>query len=272
MDRRKFSFNTANLTGSFTNKLAALEEAGFGSMTLWPADLFVHFEDPEATIASVRSSRVAVSAYQCVRDLEGSPPEIKQRKSELARQFIDQMKLVGCDTLVLCSNVNNDVEQNWAQAVADVREIGELAKASDVRIAFEPICYGRWINNYITGWELVRDVDHSHVGLVLDAAHIFLPLTPLAPIEKIPKDKIFLVELNDFPETTFDNRELLRNYRLFPGEGVRELREFVDRVQATGYDGVISLEVFNARYRAADPAFVAKRGMQSLEKLFGKNL
>lgn len=272
MDCNKFSFNTANLTGSFANKLKALEETGFGSMTLWPADLFVHFEDPETTIASIRSSSVAVSAYQCVRDLEGSPPGVKKRNIELARQLIDQMKLVGCDTLVLCSNVSNDVEQDWAQAVADVREIGELAKARNVRIAFEPICYGRWINNYITGWELVRDVGHSHVGLVLDAAHIFLPETPLAPIEKIPKDKIFLVELNDFPGTAFDNRELLRNYRLFPGEGVRPLREFVDRVLATGYDGIISLEVFNARYRAADPLFVAQRGMRSIEKLFGGNI
>ena len=268
MNNSRFSFNTANLTGSFASKLSALEATGFGSMTLWPADLFEHFEDPETTIVSIKSGHVAVSAYQCVRDLEGSPPEVKQRKIELARQFIDQMKLVGCDTLVLCSNVSDDVDQNWAQAVADVSALGELAKSRDVRIAFEPICYGRWINNYITGWELVRDVGHSHVGLVLDAAHIFLPETPLAPVEKIPKEKIFLVELSDFPGTTFDKRELLRNYRLFPGEGIRPLREFVDRVLDTGYDGIISLEVFNARYRAADPLFVAERGMQALAKLF----
>ena len=272
MDRSKFSFNTANLSGPLAEKLAALEEAGFASTTLWPADLFVHFEDPEATIALIRSSSVSVSAYQCVRDLEGSPPEVKARKIELARQFMDQMKLVGCSTLVLCSNVNADVEQNWARAVQDVRDIGELGKARNIRVAFEPICYGGWINDYIKGWELVRDVDHSHVGLVLDAAHIFLPETPLQPIDKIPKDKIFLVELNDFPGTTFDKRELLRNYRLFPGEGVRPVREFVDRVLGTGYDGLVSLEVFNARYRAADPRFVALRGMQSLEKLFGSNI
>jgi 4-hydroxyphenylpyruvate dioxygenase len=272
MDRSKFSFNSANLTGPFADKLAAMEEAGFASTTLWPADLFVHFEDPEATIALIKSSTVSISAYQCVRDLEGSAPQVKARKFELARQFMDQMKLIGCDTLVLCSNVNSDVDQNWQQAVKDVRELGEIGKARGIKIAFEPICYGPWINNYITGWELVRDVDHSHVGLVLDAAHIFLPETPLEPIEKIPREKIFMVELNDFPGTTFDKRELLRNYRLFPGEGVRPVREFMDRVRATGYDGLVSLEVFNARYRAADPRFVAKRGFQSLEKLFGSNV
>ena len=271
MNPRHFSFNSANMTGPIAARLAAIEEAGYASATLWPADLFVHFEDPEATIARINASPVAVSAYQCVRDLEGSPEAVKRRKMELARQFIAQMKLVGCDLLVLCSNVSDEVERDWARAVADLQAIGELARASGVRIAFEPICYGHWINTYVKGWELVRDADHSHVGLVLDAAHVFLPETPLEPIERIAGDKIFLVELSDFPATALDRRELLRNYRLFPGEGTRPVRAFIDRIEATGYSGPISLEVFNASYRAADPLLVAQRGMRALEALFGRN-
>ena len=271
MDPRHFSFNSANMTGSIADRLAAMAEAGFASATLWPADLFVHFEDPEATIARINAGPVAVSAYQCVRDLEGSAEAVKRRKMELARQFIAQMKLIGCDLLVLCSNVNDDVDRDWARAVADLQAIGELARSSGVRIAFEPICYGSWINTYIKGWELVRDAGHLHVGLVLDAAHVFLPETPLPPIEQIPGDKIFLVELSDFPGTGLDKRELLRNYRLFPGEGKCPVREFMDRVEATGYSGPLSLEVFNASYRAAAPLAVARRGMRALEALFGRN-
>lgn len=272
MDPQRFSINSANMTGSIADRMAAMAEAGFGSATLWPADLFVHFEDPEATIALIQASPVVVSAYQCVRDLEGSPPTVKARKMELARQFLDQMQLIGCDTLVLCSNVNDGLDRDWARAVADIQAIGDLAQSRGARIAFEPICYGGWINNCVTGWELVRDAAHPNVGMVLDAAHIFLPETPLDKIGTIPGDRIFLVELSDFPATQFDNRELLRNYRLFPGEGTRPLRDFVERVLATGYAGPISLEVFNARYRAATPAFVAQRGMRALETLFGSNL
>jgi 4-hydroxyphenylpyruvate dioxygenase len=271
MDPRRFSFNSANMTGSLADRLTAMEEAGYASATLWPADLFVHFEDPEAAIARINGSPVAVTAYQCVRDLEGAPAAVKCRKMELARQFIAQMKLIGCELLVLCSNVNDDIDRDWARAVGDLQAIGELGRASGVRIAFEPICYGSWINTYVKGWELVRDADHSHVGLVLDAAHVFLPETPLEPIERIAGGKIFLVELSDFPDTGLDKRELLRNYRLFPGEGRRPVRAFMDRVEATGYAGPISLEVFNASYRACDPRAVASRGMQALEGLFGRN-
>ena len=271
MNARRFSFNAANMTGSIAERFAAMEEAGYGSATLWPADLFAHFEDPEATIALIRASPVAVSAYQCVRNLEGSPAAVKSRKMELARQFIAQMTLIGCEMLVLCSNVGEDIDRDWARAVADLQAIGELGRAGGVRIAFEPICYGHWINSYVKGSELVRDADHSHVGLVLDAAHVFLPDSPLEAIEKIGGDKIFLVELCDFAASRLDKRELLLNYRMFPGEGVRPLRAFMDRVEATGYAGPISLEVFNAHYRACEPRFVAQRGMQALEALFGRN-
>ena len=63
---------------------------------------------------------------------------------------------------------------------------------------------------------------------------------------------------------------MLRNYRLFPGEGVRPVRAFVERVLGTGYQGVFSAEVFNARYRAADPRWVAKRGFEAMQKLFAQ--
>ena len=43
-------------------------------------------------------------------------------------------------------------------------------------------------------------------------------------------------------------------------------------VMSTGYQGPYSAEVFNARYRAADPYWVAKRGFESLERLFSKEL
>jgi 4-hydroxyphenylpyruvate dioxygenase len=69
-----------------------------------------------------------------------------------------------------------------------------------MRIAFEPMSQGQWINTWQLGWQMVRDVDHPHVGLILDASHIFLAETSLEGIENIPGDRIFLCEVSDFPD------------------------------------------------------------------------
>jgi 3-dehydroshikimate dehydratase len=265
-----WSFNTGNLTGPIVEKITAIRSAGFAAATLWHSDLFPPFDDPDGAVTPFRQSRLALSAYQMVRDLEGAAPAVRAHKLEIARQLIDQLLLLGGDTLVLASNGSAELDRDWDAAVAALRAIGDIGKSRGVRIAFEPLCYTPWINDYRLGWKLVRDADHSHVGLVLDPAHIFLVGSPLDDIATIPGAKIFLVELNDLPDTGLNIREMLRNYRMFPGEGRRPLGEFLRLVLATGYRGHFALEVFNATYRAMDPLLVARRGHASLEKLFEK--
>jgi len=272
LDRTRLSFNTGNMTGSIAEKLAAIDEAGFGGTSMWPADFFVHFEDLDANLEHVRTSPLACTCYMMVRDLEGSPPAVKSRKLELARQMMDQMALIGATTLVQCSNIGNAVDRTWSRAVEDLRNLGELAKSKGMRIAFEPMSQGQWINTWQLGWEMVKDVEHPNVGLVLDASHIFLTGADLNGIDQIPGEKIFLCEVSDFPDANLERREMLRNYRLFPLEGTRPIRPLVERVMATGYQGPFSAEVFSARYRAADPRFVARRGFAAMQKLFAKEL
>ena len=271
-DRSRLSFNTGNMTGSIADKLAAIHEAGFGGTTMWPADFFAHFEDLDANLEFARSSPLDCTCYMMVRDLEGSPPAVKARKLELARQMMDQMALIGATTLVQCSNIGTEVDRNWSLAVNDLRKLGDLAKSKGMRIAFEPMSQGQWINTWQQGWQMVKDVDHPQVGLVLDASHIFLAGADLDGIDKIPSARIFLCEVSDFPDANLERREMLRNYRLFPGEGTRPIRPLVERVMATGYQGPFSAEVFSARYRAADPPFVAKRGFEAMQRLFAKEL
>lgn len=269
MAPHRWSFNSGNLSGPFVDKVAAIKEAGFPAATLWANDLFPVFDDPDGAIQPFRNSGLALSAYQFLRDIEGMPAAVQEHKFELARQLMSQLKLIGGDTLAIGST-GSPRERDWKAAVAVLRALGEVGKAKGVRIAYEPMCYSEWIADYREAWKLIRDVDHSHVGLVLDTAHIFLPNLPLDGIAAIPGDKIFLVELNDFPHTHLPLRELLKNYRLFPGEGAHPVREFVERILATGYRGDFALEVFNAAYRAMDPRAVARRGFASLEKLFAR--
>jgi sugar phosphate isomerase/epimerase len=268
MDRTRFSFNTGNLTGSIGDKLAAIYDAGFPETTMWPADFYVHFEDLDANLDHARTSPLKNTCYMMVRDLEGSPPEVKARKMKLAANMMEQMDFIGATTLVQCSNIGPDPDRDWSAAVEDLRKLAELAAERGKRIAFEAMSQGHWINTYMLGWQMVRDVDHPAFGLVLDASHVFMSEAPLDDIDVIDPDKIFLCEVADFPAAGLDRREMLRNYRLFPGEGVRPVRAFVQRVLGIGYQGVFSAEVFNARYRAADARWVAQRGFNAMERLF----
>jgi 4-hydroxyphenylpyruvate dioxygenase len=171
---------------------------------------------------------------------------------------------LGCDLLMVCSNVSPDSLGGIDRAVADFRALGERAGNRGLRVAFEALAWGRHIHDYRDAWDVVRRADHPAVGLVLDTFHILARRTDLTPLRAIPKDRIFLVQAADAPGLHMDYLSWSRHYRCFPGQGDLPIGEFMDALQATGFDGLLSLEIFNDSFRAGSARSVAIDGQRSL--------
>ena len=110
----------------------------------------------------------------------------------------------------------------------------------------------------------MRRADHPAVGLVLDSFHILARGTDLSTIRSIPGDRIFLVQLADAPLLQMDYLSWSRHFRNFPGQGELPVLDFMKALQATGYDGALSLEIFNDQFRAGSARSVAIDGHRSL--------
>ena len=113
----------------------------------------------------------------------------------------------------------------------------------------------------------MRRADHPAVGLVLDSFHILARGTDLSAIRAIPGDRIFLVQLADAPLLQMDYLSWSRHFRNFPGQGELPVLDFMEALSATGYDGALSLEIFNDQFRAGSPRSVAVDGHRSLRFL-----
>lgn len=264
----RFSCTTATFGGTLEQRLSAIRSAGFAATELWPRDLFESFTDADTAVRHLRESGLAISCFQGLRDFESMTPAVRNHKLRLADHLMDQMDLVGADLLVLCSNTSADCSRDWQRAIDDMRALGDLARSRNVRVGYEPLCYTPWIADYRMAWDLVRQVDHDQIGLVLDSAHVFLLDLPLEPIGAIPGDKLFLVEYADLPTTNLSIREMVRYYRLFPGEGTRPMAEFLRQVGLTGYAGYHSVEIFSSRYEVMEPALVGQRAFDAMQRLF----
>jgi 4-hydroxyphenylpyruvate dioxygenase len=174
------------------------------------------------------------------------------------------MAELDCDLLMICSNVSPDALGGIDRAAADFRELGERAARRGVRVAFEALAWGRHINDYRDAWEVVRRADHPAVGLVLDSFHILARGTDLSAIRSIPKDRIFLVQVADAPKLDMDYLSWSRHHRCFPGQGDLAVDALMAALQATGFDGLLSLEIFNDSFRAGSARNVAIDGQRSL--------
>lgn len=266
----KTSIATVSLGGTLREKLEAIAAAGFEGVEIFETDILAHDGPPAEVGAMVRDLGMEVVALQPFRDFEGMPEPARGRAFERARRKFELMNVLGTVNLLVCSNVSPQSLGGIDRAAADLRELGELAESFGVNIGFEALAWGRHISDYRDAWEAVRRADHPHIGLILDSFHILSRDLPVDPIRAIPADRITFVQVADAPRLQMDLLQLSRHLRCFPGQGELDIAGFLAALEATGYDGWISQEIFNDRFRMASPRQIAADGERSLIQMTGR--
>jgi 4-hydroxyphenylpyruvate dioxygenase len=258
------SIATVCLSGSLGEKLHAAAAAGFDGVELFEPDLVAAPESPEEVVALARRLGLSLDLYQPFRDAEGVTEEELSRVLRRARAKFRLMQRLGIGTMLVCSNVATATVDDDEVSASQLRRLGELAAEHGVRIAYEALAWGTYVDDYRRSWRIVELADHDAVGLCLDSFHILSRGHDPAAIEAIPGSKIFYLQLADAPDLTMDVLSWSRHHRLFPGEGAFDLGAFVTHVLRAGYSGPLSLEVFNDVFRQTDVARTARQARRSL--------
>ncbi len=259
---------TVCLSGTLNEKLEAIANARFKGLELFENDLLSFDGTPAQVGRRIKDLGLTVVTFQPFRDFEGMPEPQRAKAFSRAERKFDLMEELGCDLLMICSNVSPDSLGGIDRAAADFHELGERAARRGFRVAFEALAWGRHINDYRDAWEVVRRASHPSVGLVLDSFHVLARGTDLNAIRAIPRDRIFLVQVADAPKLHMDYLSWSRHYRCFPGQGELAIDAFMDALHATDFDGLLSLEIFNDSFRAGSARNVAIDGQRSLLVMF----
>ncbi|WP_441252259.1 bifunctional sugar phosphate isomerase/epimerase/4-hydroxyphenylpyruvate dioxygenase family protein [Tardiphaga sp. 71_E8_N1_1] len=260
----KLSIATVSLSGALDEKLRAIAAAGFDEVEIFEADLLSFNGSPRDVGQMCRDLGLTICAFQPFRDFEGMPEPQRSRNFARAARKFDLMKELQTDLMLICSNISPASLGGIDRAAVDFRELGDLAAKHGIRVGFEALAWGAYVNDYRDAWEIVRRANHPSIGVILDSFHALAPAFPVSAIASIPADKIFLVQLADAPKLGLDVLSWSRHFRCFPGQGDLPVAEFMEAVQATGYSGAWSLEIFNDQFRAGSAVRTATDGLRSL--------
>lgn len=260
----KTSIATVCVSGTLNEKVEAIAAAGFRAVEIFEADLIAYPGSPRDVKAMCDDLGLAILTCQPFRDFEGMPPEKRQRTFDRAERKFDLLQELGTDLLFVCSSLAADGLGGIDRLAADFTELGERAASRGLRVGYEALAWGHHVHDYRDAWEIVRRANHPSVGTVLDSFHILARGLDLGAIRTIPKDRIFLVQMADAPRLQMDFLSWSRHWRCLPGQGDFDLSSFIDALETTGYDGYLSLEIFNDRFRAGSARSVARDGHRSL--------
>ncbi|KGJ02857.1 4-hydroxyphenylpyruvate dioxygenase [Paracoccus halophilus] len=260
----KTSIATVSLSGTLSEKLAAIAAAGFDGIEIFEQDFIASDHSPAEVGRMVRDHGLEITLFQPFRDFEGLPDPHRSRAFARAARKFELMNQLGTDLMLVCSSVHPAAMGGIDRMAQDFRDLGDLAAQYGVRVGFEALCWGRFVSDHRDAWEVVRRAGHDNVGLILDSFHTLGRKIDPGSIRTIPGDRIFFVQLADAPAIDMDLLYWSRHFRNMPGEGDLDVTGFMRAVLATGYAGPLSLEIFNDQFRSGLPRLVAQDGHRSL--------
>ncbi|KAJ5668680.1 hypothetical protein N7462_009750 [Penicillium macrosclerotiorum] len=233
---------------------------------------------------SMRRAGVHILALQPFRHYEGllDPAQHAQRIDEL-KHWVRLCQILGDDLFILIPSSFLDpsmITGDRDRLVADLAEAADVA--SPVRIAYEALAWGTYVNTWEDCWDIVVRANRPNLGICLDTFNIAARVwadptsgTGRLPahadddlqasmerlVRKIDPDRVMMVQLADGervdPHTPFLQAPGLpkllawsRNARLFPCEeergGYLPIREVAEAcLNGLGYTGWVSMEVFS---------------------------
>lgn len=261
------SIATVSISGNLEEKIEVISAAGYSGIELFEQDFIADARTARDVGRRIRESGLELLLFQPFRDFEGLPMPLRARAFDRAERKFDLMQELGCDLVLVCSSLHPGAMGGVDRAAEDFAELGDRAAARGLRVGYEALSWAPFVNDHRDAWEVVRRADHPNVGLILDSFHTLARKIDPETIRSIPGDRIFFVQLADAPAIDMDLFYWSRHFRNMPGEGDLDVTGFMRAVSATGYQGPVSLEIFNDQFRGGPASTIARDGYRSLVSL-----
>jgi 2-keto-myo-inositol isomerase len=113
--------------------------------------------------------------------------------------------------------------------------------------------------------EVLNLVNDPDAAILADVFHMAKGGSRFEQLRELQGAQLRLFHVNDYPGAP-DISQLTDSERVYPGDGVAPYDVIVPALHATGYTGMLSLELFNEEYQAAGALPVAAEGLKKLKQ------
>lgn len=264
----RFCLNTATIkTAPLDVQITLAREAGFRQIGLWLQDVETATAQGKSLAeikAHLDACNLRVAEFCFLGGWMDADAAHFPGVLERTRHICEVSRQLGCETVVTVPAL----EAGWLKDAAErFRQVCQAAAESSVRIALEFPGVAAEVKDLRSARDLVSAAACPNGGLVIDTFHFFLGGSKLADFEGLAPEQIFLVHVSDAMNLPTEKLRIPHDNRTFPGEGIINFVPIFRELARRGYNGAISLEIWNRELHQSDPAQAAKQGWESLQRL-----
>ncbi|WP_211747712.1 sugar phosphate isomerase/epimerase [Paenibacillus sp. Marseille-Q4541] len=251
-------------------------EYGFEAVDLDAKGLIDHVGLSEAQ-SILEQHQISVGAIGLNVEWRKSDEEFQKGLLELA-SYASAARSLGCK--VCCTYILPSTDDKpaafMARAVKRLRICAEVLGTYGITLALEFVgphhLRSTWSYPFI--WtmnetlEMIDAMGVTNAGLLIDSYHCHTTGLSGAELGQLNSSQIAYVHINDAYDKPVD--QLLDNDRLYTGEGVIDLSDFVQSLQAAGYNGVVSQEVLTSALPTESLDQLLEKSKAGFDHVFGK--
>lgn len=264
----KYCLNTSTIKPvALLNKIQWVGEAGYDGIELWINDVLEYVarggevSDLEKALSDQGLIVPSVIAMRQWGDFEGWEHQLVL--DEARRRFALGARL-GAPFIVATPPLDNPKTSHLASRY---RELLEIGRQEGIRPTFEYISFFKSVHTLKRAWEIVQEADDPDATLILDAFHNWNSGSTEDDLRAIPLERISHYHIDDAAPNKASGTQTDPD-RVMPGDGQIDLQAEIKVLREIGYDGTVSLELFNADWWAEDPAYTLKTGLERMKTLF----
>lgn len=107
--------------------------------------------------------------------------------------------------------------------------------------------------------------NEPNAAMLLDVYHIYRGGSDFSGLRHVDGNAVKVLHMNDYPD--IPHQKIKDKDRVYVGDGVAPVAEVLQTMRATGFSGVLSLELFNPTYWKDDISNVLRKGLASMKQV-----
>ena len=268
----KYCLNTSTIRGQgeilpIVEQLAVAQKAGFDAIEFWLRDIEKYtaeggkLPDLRKRVADAGltvESSIAFSNW--IVDDEGA----RKKGLEQARKDMDTVTAIGGIRIAAPpAGATDSGPLNLDQAGDRYRALLEIGKVAGCIAQLEVWGFSKNLSRLSEVLYVAAAAQHPDACVLPDIYHLYKGGSTFNDLNLLSGKRIHVFHMNDYPDITKD--KINDADRVYPGEGIAPVSKILSTVFASGFDGVLSIELFNKTYWQQDPNLVAAKGLASMK-------
>ncbi len=246
--------------------------AGYDGIEPWVSELD-DFVERGGTLEEVRAKAddCGVQIVNLIAFPEWAVPEEDRRKSGLEEleRCLAMARTLGCPFLAAPPRGIHDRVVDIFEVAERYAKVVDVAKGYGVTPLLEYWGIAKTLGRTGEALLVAAECGRSDVRLLADIFHMYKGSGHHHGFEHFGDGRLGLVHVNDYPASP-GREDVTDADRVFPGDGMAPWTEIVESLNRIGFDGMLSLELFNQSYWDRGPAWAAETGLKKLKAMVEK--